>query len=399
MPISPNEGNHLMRQTLISAQASYNATLELFTEDCNLRCRYCPIQTDKSDMPEYPRRTMEADVRDHVAQLFSKRKPNFVDLCGNGETTILDNWIEICKPFFDCAESVGIISNLAKVFSKDEIAFLATFDHLRTSIDTADADLLKEIRYPVQLRNIALALVAIRASALAQGFSPPGFSINCTVTTKTYDDLVGLVALASSLHIDLIQLASLFETPTSVERGIRSIASLPSSGQDDVMKEVERARKFGASVGVTVDSTFVERRMSMAEHAGDGEADGSEPTTVFCTQPWNGFWVNADGYASFCCRNMGKTDRPVTAYSSVDEIMNHEAAVSLRKQLLLGPAPERCQTCDLGRPSTSQEFIAALDVHGKPAKTSAQASGRRVLRGVRHTLARLFRRIARRLDY
>jgi MoaA/NifB/PqqE/SkfB family radical SAM enzyme len=387
-----------MRETLISAQAPYNATLELFTEDCNLRCRYCPIQTDKSDMPEYPRRTMEADARDHIAHLFSQRKPNFVDLCGNGETTILDNWIEICRPFFDCAENVGIISNLAKVFSKEEIAFLATFGHIRTSIDTADANLLKEIRYPVQLRNIALTLVATRASALAQGRPPPGFSINCTVTTKTYGELVELVALASSLHIDLIQLASLFETPTSVQRGIRSIASLPPSGQDEVMREVERARKFGASIGVTVDSTYVERRISMEDHAGDGGADSAETTTVFCMQPWNGFWINADGHASFCCRNMGKTDRHVTAYSSVDEIMNDESAVSLRKQLLLGPAPERCQTCDLGRPSTSRGLIAALNPQSKSAETSAATNRRRVLRKVRHALARLFRRIAGRLD-
>ena len=387
-----------MRQALISAQSSYNATLELFTEDCNLRCRYCPIQTDKSDMPEYPRRTMDAEVRDHIAQLFSKRKPQFVDLCGNGETTILDNWIEICKPFFDCAESVGIISNLAKVFSKEEIAFLATFSHVRTSIDTADADLLKEIRYPVQLRNIALALVATRAAAQAQGLSPPGFSINCTVTNKTYGDLTGLVALASALHIDLIQLASLFETPTSVERGIRSVASLPAAEQDEVMKAVERARTFGASVGVAVDSTFVERRMKLDADADAGAAEGPEATTVFCTQPWNGFWVNADGYASFCCRNMGKTAQPVTAYDSVDAIMNDTAALDLRKQLLLGPAPERCRTCDLGRPSTSREFIAALDAQSRPAEGAATADDRRLVDRLRHAVAALFRRVANRLD-
>jgi wyosine [tRNA(Phe)-imidazoG37] synthetase (radical SAM superfamily) len=175
---------------IIAPQTPYDAILELFTANCNLRCLYCGIQTDKEDLPDYPRQQMPREVIDYSRQLFARDRPRSINLCGNGETTMLEDWTTICEPFLSF-DNVAIISNLAKVLSWEEASFLSRFNYLMTSIDTADAELLREIRRPAELRDIVMNINLVRTAAVVRGHRPPIIAINCEVTTKNYRELSG----------------------------------------------------------------------------------------------------------------------------------------------------------------------------------------------------------------
>ena len=229
----------------------YCTTLELFTANCNLRCVYCPIQSDKADFPDYPRQRMAPEVIDHVRLLFARDRPQSINLCGNGETTMLEDWTTICEPFLSF-DNVGIISNLAKVLSWEEATFLARFGTISTSIDTADAELLREIRKPVELRNIVYNINLVRTAAVVQGYPPPLIEVNCTVTTKSCQDPTRLVALASTIGIRRITFSSVFETATAIAHGVRSIETLDSIALSEAATEFQRAGALAAKSGITV---------------------------------------------------------------------------------------------------------------------------------------------------
>ena len=378
---------------IVGPRTSYNATLELFTANCNLRCLYCDIQTDKADSSDYPRQQMAPEVIDHSRQLFARDWPTSINLCGNGETTILKDWTTICEPFLSF--NVAIISNLAKVLSWEEASFLARLGNIMTSIDTADAELLREIRRPVQLRNIVMNLTLVRTAAVVQGHPPPSIAINCTVTTKNYQDLTRLVAMASTLGVDRVQFSDVVETATAITHGVRSIAILDSVAMKEAATEFQRASALAAMRGITINVSSP-RLAALLRDGGAAKADAPSTnlSTVLCLQPWSGFWVNADGRASYCCRRIAPTDRDITCFGSVREILNDVNAVHLREALLSGCCPEQCRSCDLGQPTDPSRLRRALQSHRRQSQRGVVARVARRLPLTRATL-RTLRRISR----
>jgi MoaA/NifB/PqqE/SkfB family radical SAM enzyme len=294
-----------------------------------------------------------------MARLLTQDPPESINLAGNGETTLLEGWTEICEPFLSF-HNVGIISNLAKVLSREEASVLARLATIATSIDTADAKLLREIRKPVQLRNIVLNLCLVRSAALAQGYRPPAIHINCTLTTKTYQGLVELVALAAGLGAAEVVFSDLYETPTSVVTGVRSLATLAPSALAKAAAELRQARAIALKRRVRI--TINPRLAALLGLDGTSKphaTKGSMPA-VLCLQPWDGFWVNADGRVSYCCRHMGTTDEDIRSFSSVREVLNHRTALQLREALVTGSAPARCRSCELGLPTIPALFKKIL---------------------------------------
>lgn len=379
---------------IVGRSWTYNATLELYTANCNLQCLYCYMHTDKTDFPDYPRHQMAPEVIDHSRQLFARDRPIGILLCGNGETTILEDWTTICEPFLSF-DNVGIMSNLAKVLSWEEASFLARFGNIVTSIDTADAELLREIRRPVQLRDIVMNLNLVRTAAVVQGHPPPSVTIHCTVTTKNYRDPTRLVAMASTLGVDHVFFSDVFETATAITHGVRSIAILDSVAMKEAATEFQRASALAAMSGITI-SVGGPRLAALLSDGGAAKADAPSTnlSTVLCLQPWSGFWVNADGHASYCCRHIAPTDKDITCFGSVREILNDVNAVHLREALLSGCPPARCRSCELGQPTDPSGLSRALQSHGRRSQLGTVARVARRLPLARATW-RTLRRIPR----
>jgi MoaA/NifB/PqqE/SkfB family radical SAM enzyme len=340
---------------LVPPECAYNAVLEFNTASCNLRCVYCPIITDKKDFPDYPRQYMTDEIIEHIKILFTRKKPESINIGGNGEATIVKNWMAICEPFFSFG-NVEIISNLAKELSIEEASFLARFRKIITSIDTTDEALLKDIRKPLQLRTISNNLKLMRSVEISSGHPLPVISVNCTVTTKTYPKLAQLISLAAALGVNEVCLQDMFETGTAVSQGLRSLSSLDTKSLDDAANEIEQACTLAAKTHIKISISPRLKLLFRIDKVAKTDRALAAVSTVCCFQPWDGFWINANGHISYCCRHVGATDEDIRTFSSVDEIINHRNAIELREALLSGDCPQRCRSCELGLPTTRADF-------------------------------------------
>lgn len=343
------------RLALVSPQRGYNAIIEFNTAACNLRCGYCPIITDKTDFPDYPRQYMAKEFIEHIKILFARNHPESINVGGNGETTIVKNWMAICEPFLSFS-NVGIISNLAKELSPGEVSFLNRFSKIITSIDTANAELLEYIRNPLQLKTILNNLKLVRSAKLPQGHRPPVIIVNCTVTTKNYHDLEKLIILASTLGVNAVSFQDIFETRTSIKQGLRSISSLEPMAKLDAANEIKKASTLALKFHIIISISPRLKLILGLDGATEIKAPLVEKSTVICYQPWDGFSINADGHISYCSRHMGTTDENIRTFSSVYEIINHKNAIQLREALLYGDCPQRCRSCEMGLPTTHIDF-------------------------------------------
>lgn len=344
-----------------SLPENYHVYLELNTSNCNLKCIYCAIQTDKTELPSYPRQQMNEDICSHILPMLRKEQPSVINVCGNGETTILKNWTKVCEPFMDIA-AVHIISNLAKELSWDEALFLARCSLLETSFDTVDSKLLNKIRKPVRLSMIIYNLNLVRTAAIAQGTNPK-FVLNCALTNQTVKNLDRLILTCVAMGINSISFNDLFEVPTAIENNLLSLTHLKGKDFQDAIREIERAQETAEKHGIELK---INRKIK--ELINNSTSEYQKNNTICCLQPWDNVFVHADGTASFCCRNMGCTEKSVLEFESIAEIRNHPNAVQLRKQLLDGDPPEQCIKCELGTPMQLSQFREQIKSFVHPSR-------------------------------
>src|SRR5438552_3550832 len=97
------------------------------TTRCNLRCVYCAVSQSN-----YLAMDMPADVlRQATAAILSiagDHRLRAVHVNGHGETTLVSGWVHICKALLDEKIPLTITSNLAKVFSADELVVLSQME-------------------------------------------------------------------------------------------------------------------------------------------------------------------------------------------------------------------------------------------------------------------------------
>nr|WP_253944516.1 radical SAM protein [Pseudogemmobacter hezensis] len=146
------------------------------TSNCNLRCTYCPVTH-----PNYQGRDLAPDrfasVLD-VVRLMPKGAN--IDVNGHGETTFHPNWMDLCGPIVEQGMRPVIISNLAKIYTDDEIALLSKFGTIQVSLDSSDAAMMRRIRKAVTPDRILANINLIRdAAGGGAGAGEPIFSISC----------------------------------------------------------------------------------------------------------------------------------------------------------------------------------------------------------------------------
>src|SRR5438094_849391 len=141
----------IARDLLVSLPAR-EVRLSLTTR-CNLRCVYCAVSqstyqgTDMTtDMAHQATAAILSIARDHRLRA--------VHVNGHGETTFVQGWVDVCRPLLDENLPLMIITNLAKVFSTEELELLGQMDSIAVSVDTADPELLRRLRRKVDLNRI-----------------------------------------------------------------------------------------------------------------------------------------------------------------------------------------------------------------------------------------------------
>src|SRR5229473_3618387 len=126
-------------QDLLASLPPREIRLALTTR-CNLRCVYCAVSQSTyqgSDMPA----DLAHQATAEILKIAHDHELRAVHVNGHGETTFVPGWVDICKPLLLEKLPLWIISNLAKVFSTEELEVLGQMHTIAVSIDTADPDL------------------------------------------------------------------------------------------------------------------------------------------------------------------------------------------------------------------------------------------------------------------
>jgi MoaA/NifB/PqqE/SkfB family radical SAM enzyme len=241
------------------------------TTRCNLRCVYCLVS-----QKNYVGEDMPVTLRNRVAPLINNlcvhNDPHTISVNGHGETTYMDGWDDICRDMLDHGLSIAITSNLAKEYTQAELEVLGSMKAIAISIDTADRALLRRMRRKVDIRQIVMNIMMIRAASLRMDCRPPNIHFLCGLYDKNSLHIEGLSRLAVALKVHMLSFWNLTAYPmenTDVPKGDEPIP-LDQLSIDElrprvaaIRRAVELARNNG--LGVEVHANFVD---DLARRAG-----------------------------------------------------------------------------------------------------------------------------------
>jgi pyruvate-formate lyase-activating enzyme len=176
------------------------------TTNCNLRCTYCAVS-----LPSYVGEDFDFGRVEQLADEMARAHVSNVQISGHGETTIIPHWESYCRAFQDRGIAVCITSNFSKVFTEPEVDALARMNEIIVSIDTADRELLRQIRRKVDLRTILYNMQLVRLRSRALHSRGPRFNWQCTLSDRVVSGLMEWTELGLLNSVSIFTLGNLIE--------------------------------------------------------------------------------------------------------------------------------------------------------------------------------------------
>ncbi|WP_415714086.1 radical SAM protein [Maridesulfovibrio sp.] len=343
---------------------------------CNLSCVYCPQHWNKAEGSEMDNSLLRKTV-DYI-------KDNDViqaTVGFYGETLIGKNWKEYCAELLDSGVTMNLCSNFNMELSDEDCRILSRFNHIQLSIDSADPEILKEVRPPANLQRMLLNMHKIRAAAIIQDLPVPDFQWMCTLTDRVVSQLPALVSLAASNNVPQLNCNELAYFDGK-KLPVNSIFSLQGKKFAEAINYVEHALQIARKNNIRMSMLPAWKEMVEAkravEHAhdeygveldlavkpvqlgnqmhniqGDAQIYGQRSDipgpgeTRACLFPWNSVYIMPDGSLHSCCIR-GDVMANLNNYKNVREAMHTPGYTDLRKQLITGKISDRhCQNCPI----------------------------------------------------
>jgi MoaA/NifB/PqqE/SkfB family radical SAM enzyme len=165
------------------------------TSGCNLRCTYC----SKADRAYDALPFVNTHLSDALlAKLYAFCKANGVrevSFSGVGETAQFEGWADRLAAFLDDPEiKVYLVSNFARPLVASDLEALRKVYALQVSFDSADPEVVREMRSKARLSIITDNI----RKAIAAG--APVF-VNCTLSRQNIGHLAPLAVLCRELGV------------------------------------------------------------------------------------------------------------------------------------------------------------------------------------------------------
>jgi MoaA/NifB/PqqE/SkfB family radical SAM enzyme len=343
-----------------------------FTTFCNLRCVYCKGGAGSKSQNQNAL-LMDTETARNV--MAAAKIINFCDinLNGSGEFTTMPNWVSLIREFPKAAEqSLYLVSNFAKIFSDAELDALLYMDRIYISLDSANKNLLKLLRPPVDIRTITYNLLKLKVRALLLKRKMPFVRINCVVSNLNGTNLEDLSGYCVYLGVDEIEFFPLNVTENAEHNGLKSFSSLSENEIKEISKQLEKACRMLSAHTIkyritdelkrilsepSTENSDQQKILDGCREPGCDQGQMSslanpkikwqpEPnkTTRICLQPWKRILIGANGYVYPCCRKsivMGDLRK-----KSLLKIIEDKPLITLRKALLSGNlAGTKCYHC------------------------------------------------------
>ena len=333
------------------------------TSRCNLRCVYCSKSSTGAPAGEDVGEELLGRVLDEV----QGRNVSAVTANGHGETTVHPAWGSVLERFMAAGLVTGMISNLAKRFSDEEIDTLSHLDCLEISCDTVDPVLFAQLCRGAKLDAVLSTMARIREHVSHTGSSGPVLSWSSVVCDLTISGLPRLVECGLSRGVRRFNFNDLhtYSMPPGTLR-VKPIRDLPADRMMDVLTVIRETARIAENGGaeVSLQSRLVDSavRKLNGSSTGCGVAPAGDSLrrdagrTRDCLEPWSFAAVRTSGAVRPCCT----PDSPIIGHfrdgTTFEEILNGSRVRSLRRSLLDGDLPEYCRHCP-ARPMTSTEKL------------------------------------------
>lgn len=323
-----------------------------FTTRCNLRCAYCAKSLAGADVST----DIPDELLNRIIDFIISNKTGQVCVNGHGETTCRKDWQTFCERMLDQKVKVGIISNFAKKFSAEEIHTLSRFANIEVSCDTADPHLFSRLRGGSDLNELLGKMQLVRAEAQKENRKPPSFTWSCVLSDQNVFGLEEYVKLGIQYGVEIFNFCNLVSFPDSPDfLPVKHITELP----DDKFCEallIFRAvtavlQKMGKGVccpGGLIEKLVNRLKSVNSQNTLQNTSSSSAPLhtgeTRNCTDPWNMIYFHADGRVSPCCTYTPFGD---LSRSGIEEIINCEEMLNIRRGLLSGELHGDCINCQI----------------------------------------------------
>lgn len=220
------------------------------TRKCNLRCVYCAVS-----QPGYTANEMAKTTFDEIVALVSAQPRELeIVLNGHGETTFHQDWLHLGKAIVELGCRPSIITNLARPLNDEEASCLAGFRTICISLDTVDAELLRNLRRRVKLSNILDNIHKIRAAAQAKQQHPPAITASCGVYDANYMHLGELAKFCIKEGISGVTFWPLvkYDDVQGVQN-VYPISSLATEQIAEAIQHLEEAIRLLENKGISTD--------------------------------------------------------------------------------------------------------------------------------------------------
>ncbi|MDD5674354.1 MAG: radical SAM protein [Chitinivibrionales bacterium] len=347
-----------------------------FTLQCNLKCAYCNYTTSQYRAPgkEIDPLALEAIINDII-----EHKPSGVCVTGRGETTLYKNWHRCCDRLLDENISLGMITNLAKEFSVQELETLSRFSTIEASCDTADPALFRELRRGNTQERFLKNMDDIRATAARAGRKGPAFIWSCVVCDKTVFGLVDFVRFGLQHGVRGFNLNGYVQGNFS--SGLKPILEMAPDDfirASNIINElVKRLSNTGIHFHVVegLIDKMNEKLIALSRNSPElshpaadretlavqeGPLPGPAPMTRACLDPWLNCIIQADGGVFPCCAYQQPLSM-LSAERKLHQAYNSDEMITLRNSLLTGNLKPWCFSCPVAGQISVREFSSHLE--------------------------------------
>lgn len=207
-----------------------------FTNECNLRCVYCPQGTHEEG---FHAETSKPQL-DSIIAYIKKNEIKKASVGYYGETTLVEGWQEVCQTLIDLGVRMTIVSNFARVLTPREIEVFAQFEEIQVSIDTVDQKILRRVRKAVDVRTIIYNSQLIQAHVIEKRLPMPRIVWTGVLTSEVVMGLSTFVAAAASCGIRNINFNSVAYFDGAQSDAIH-VCDMPDAEFIGAVGEIERA--------------------------------------------------------------------------------------------------------------------------------------------------------------
>jgi MoaA/NifB/PqqE/SkfB family radical SAM enzyme len=341
-----------------------SANLEL-TRDCNLRCTYCA-----ASQPNYRRITLGTDEIELAIDGLREMRANSVALNGHGETSTVKDWHHTIARIARWGARINLTSNFARAFTDEETDALLSLTSIVISLDTDDAELLAKTRRGLHLETVLDNIERLQGRASERGVKCPKLIASCVVHTHNVMHLDRFVRFCLRQGIRGFGFCNLVEYPEIPGAlHVGHVAGLPREELAAAKRKIAEAKGVAFSRGAdceiqsglldAIDQALGYTEAPPAARFGSQKRYFRRPEagqTRRCLDPWFFAMIQADASVLPCCYRpaIGSLkQQPLRA------ILNGDAAIALRGQLMTGDLAGHCMTCP-ARPVVSIREFEAL---------------------------------------